>query len=607
VFQPTPTSGRLTLGLVLGLALALGAAAWSVARTGVREERLSDEQVAETLARGLASAVAPSGSTGPDGLEPRTVAPLVERFAEEHPEVTAARVLDLAGKRLVASTAPGDVAEKAAPRRLSLDEKPLYDLGQELRAAIEENRRLGREWKPEISARTADGRIQVAAPIFEGGPQSDRQAGGQGEVIGTVVLDLTVLERAADAGTSRTGTPWLAALLTLAVTLALFLGSAVGIPALRRHPGVQAVVATALFVAAVAAFWSWAAEHLPEEIPRGNLVGLAGWSGGFGLAVLLFVGLGVGARVRRALAVHRRAYLYVVPAMLSMLVLVFFPFFYGIILSFTNANIYNTDQPITDLWVGFGNFREILGDTDVVRDTPEGRVIDYSSFYWTLGFTIVWTVTNVTIGVSIGLLLALILHRKGFALKPVYRIILILPWAMPNYITALIWKGMFHSQFGTINQLIQILGGSPVSWFDTPFTAFLTVLSTNGWLSFPFMMVISLGALQSIPADLYEAARVDGASGVQQFRSITLPSLKPALVPAVIISVIWTFNMFNIIYLVSGGNPGGSTEILITEAYKIAFEQYRYGYAAAYSTVIFLILFAYGAWQNRVTRATEGL
>jgi arabinogalactan oligomer/maltooligosaccharide transport system permease protein len=121
------------------------------------------------------------------------------------------------------------------------------------------------------------------------------------------------------------------------------------------------------------------------------------------------------------------------------------------------------------------------------------------------------------------------------------------------------------------------------------------------------MMVISLGALQSIPADLYEAARVDGASRWQQFRSITLPSLKPSLVPAIILSVIWTFNMFNIIYLVSQGEPGGSTEILITEAYKIAFEQYRYGYAAAYSTVIFAILLVYGVWQNRITRAAEGI
>ena len=121
------------------------------------------------------------------------------------------------------------------------------------------------------------------------------------------------------------------------------------------------------------------------------------------------------------------------------------------------------------------------------------------------------------------------------------------------------------------------------------------------------MMVVALGALQAIAADLYEAARVDGATRWQQFRYVTLPSIKPALVPAVILSVVWTFNMFNIIYLVSQGEPAGATEILITDAYKIAFEQYRYGYAAAYSVVIFLILLTYGIWQNRTTRATEGI
>jgi len=121
------------------------------------------------------------------------------------------------------------------------------------------------------------------------------------------------------------------------------------------------------------------------------------------------------------------------------------------------------------------------------------------------------------------------------------------------------------------------------------------------------MMVVSLGALQSIPAELYEAARVDGASRWQQLRSITLPSLRPALVPAIILSVIWTFNQFNVVYLVSAGQPAGATEILITQAYKLAFEQYRYGYAAAYSMLIFLILLAYGVWQNRVTRATEAI
>ena len=119
------------------------------------------------------------------------------------------------------------------------------------------------------------------------------------------------------------------------------------------------------------------------------------------------------------------------------------------------------------------------------------------------------------------------------------------------------------------------------------------------------MMVVSLGALQSIPGDIYEAARVDGANRWQAFKAITLPSLRPALVPAVIISVVWTFNMFNIIYLVTAGEPGGATEILVTQSYKFAFERYRYGYAAAYSTVIFAILLIYGVIQNRVSKATE--
>jgi arabinogalactan oligomer/maltooligosaccharide transport system permease protein len=199
------------------------------------------------------------------------------------------------------------------------------------------------------------------------------------------------------------------------------------------------------------------------------------------------------------------------------------------------------------------------------------------------------------------------MNVKGLALRPIYRVLLILPWAMPNYITALIWKGMFHRQFGVVNQAMSILGVEPISWFDTPFTSFLTAYATNGWLSFPFMMVVSLGALQSIPADIYEAARVDGASRWQQFTAITLPSLRPALVPAVILSVVWTFNMFNIIYLVTGGSPDGATEILVTQAYKFAFEKYQYGYAAAYATIIFGILLVYGNVQNRVTRATEAI
>ncbi len=123
----------------------------------------------------------------------------------------------------------------------------------------------------------------------------------------------------------------------------------------------------------------------------------------------------------------------------------------------------------------------------------------------------------------------------------------------------------------------------------------------------PFLRVVALGALQSLPKELYEAAEVDGASTWYKFRTITLPLLKPALFPAIILGTIWTFNMFNVIYLVSRGAPNGSTDILVIEAFRWAFERGdRYGYAAAYSSLIFVILFFYTIMTNRITRATEG-
>ncbi len=148
--------------------------------------------------------------------------------------------------------------------------------------------------------------------------------------------------------------------------------------------------------------------------------------------------------------------------MLGMLVLVFFPFFYGVALSFTDSNIYNTDKSIREIWIGLDNYGDILGDFHVVESRPPtGRVFNYQNFYWTLGFTVVWTVTNVTIGVTRRAdPRADPQHARGSACRPIYRVLLILPWAVPNYITALIWKGMFHQQFGVINQVLQMFGGA---------------------------------------------------------------------------------------------------------------------------------------------------
>lgn len=601
-----------------------------------------------------AASAAPEAAPADDAGD--KVRAAVAAFAAAHEQVVAIRVVTFEGIRLDASTAPGDTGANAAPRKLAREEKGLYDLGQKLRAAVQNNRETG----DEAGARAEE----VAAERREGGALSF--AGPvevDGDVVGMVQMETTPQPPEAHYA-------WLPALsATFAPVLALFL-LALGI---RERRALLAVTSAILLLAALWGFAGFAERSLAaakrttaeamaaqikterasaESVARELGSPASGWNvaawdadayrkprglidaqgaideaklgaeslryagrtkralavvGLLALALLGFVGFGGAATMVENLVEHRTAYAYTLPAMFGMLFLVFLPFLYGVMLSFTNANIYNSNKPIFDIWNGLANFGDILGDFHVVQRTADGLVFNYQNFYWTFGFTVVWTIANVTIGVTLGLLLALVLNTKGLAFRPFYRVILILPWAMPNYITALIWKGMFHPQFGVINQILQIFGGSPVAWFDKPLTSFAAVVTTNGWLSFPFMMVISLGALQSISADLYEAARVDGASRWQQFKSITLPSIKPALVPAVILSVIWTFNMFNIIYLVSGGEPGGATEILVTQAYKLAFEQYRYGYAAAYSVVIFLILLGYGTWQNRVTQATEGV
>jgi len=281
-------------------------------------------------------------------------------------------------------------------------------------------------------------------------------------------------------------------------------------------------------------------------------------------------------------------YLYLFPAMFSMVLLVFIPFAVGTAVAFF-AHRSGEYQ-----FVGFSNFISILLSEDFPITNP-------LSFYFTLAVTIMWTSVNVFLHVSIGLMLALMLREPWLKMRGIYRMLLIIPWAVPNYITALIWKGMFNRQFGAINGILQSLGLEPVSWFSSFWTSFAANVTTNTWLGFPFMMVTALGALQAIPRELEDAANVDGANAFERFRHVTLPLLKPALLPAVILGSVWTFNMFNIIYLVSGGEPDGGTEILISEAYKWAFQrQERYGYAAAYATLIFIVLLVYSKTTEKV-------
>jgi len=279
------------------------------------------------------------------------------------------------------------------------------------------------------------------------------------------------------------------------------------------------------------------------------------------------------------------AYRYLAHAVLAVGILVILPLSVG-------AGTSLFAGPSTDMhYVGLGNFFEIL-------TARGGPLLGTGSFYLVLLVTLLWTLVNVAFHLGIGLAVGLLLSRPLLKMKAVYRVLLIVPWAVPNYVTALAWKGMFHRQFGAVTGIIHatndLLGTSiePISWFAQFSTAFTANVATNVWLGFPFMMVVTIGALTSVPKDVLEAAEVDGASRWQRLTQVTLPIIRPTLMPAVTLGAIWTFNMFNVVFLVSGGDPDGTTDILVSDAYRWAFtREAQYGYAAAYAVLIFLLLF----------------
>ncbi|MEJ5257557.1 MAG: ABC transporter permease subunit [Fervidobacterium sp.] len=242
---------------------------------------------------------------------------------------------------------------------------------------------------------------------------------------------------------------------------------------------------------------------------------------------------------------------------------------------------------------GLKNFTRIF--TDPTVSGPFAKI-----FVW--NFT--WAALSVLFTFVIGLILALVLNNPNLRGRAIYRSLLIIPWAIPAFISVLVWKnGFFNETYGILNKFVvtQLFGAEPIKWFNDPFWAKVAVLTVNTWLGFPYMMVVSLGALQSIPEDYYEAAAIDGANKWQRFWKITFPLLMTTIAPLLVGSFAFNFNNFVNIYLLTGGGPAmpntttpaGSTDILISYTYKLAFEGGRgqdFGFASAISIIIFLIV-----------------
>jgi ABC-type sugar transport system permease subunit len=385
-------------------------------------------------------------------------------------------------------------------------------------------------------------------------------------------------------------------------------------------------------------------------------------------------------------------WLFIAPSLIVMIFITFLPQLYQIIISFLDFRVEHLGGAVAP-FIGLENYRRVI--------TSELNVPNYN-FFPLLGFNVVWTLVNVALHASIGLAVALALNAQYVFGRRIYRALFVLPWALPGYITALIWNNLWQQNDGGINLLIRsfnetfgtnfatrtawltslerpidlrgwpiivlvLVGCSLATWwlarrtirlglrnketgqldvsrtvfsiggiiilgaavvgtlvdvfasgaqasnavidlFDragAPTLAFYAVLIANVWLGWPFMMTVATGALQSIPPDLYEAADVDGASKWVQFTNITLPLIRPAMVPAIMLGTIWTFNQFNVIFFITAGGPRGQTDLLVTQSYKLIQQEQLYGAAAAFSIVVFFILLVITLINNRITRATE--
>lgn len=277
----------------------------------------------------------------------------------------------------------------------------------------------------------------------------------------------------------------------------------------------------------------------------------------------------------------------VTPALSLIALIVLFPILYTVYISFTNMNIYHW---FTFDLIGLTNYRRALFLLD-------------SGFLRAIGITILWTVVNMTIQLIVAFVVASLLNHPRMRLRGFYKTLLMLPWAIPGYVSILLWRtGMFNTQFGLLNQWMNAIGQDDVQWLNGNTIAFTSATIVNLWLALPFMIMIMDGALQSIDKSYYEAADIEAATTIDKARHITIPLMRPVIAPAVVITIFTTFKQFDIIYLLTmlpGAQTGANLSTVITYAYENAFITNNYGYSSAVSTLIFAMLITATLLWNR--------
>jgi arabinogalactan oligomer/maltooligosaccharide transport system permease protein len=291
-------------------------------------------------------------------------------------------------------------------------------------------------------------------------------------------------------------------------------------------------------------------------------------------------------------------YAYLAPALVSITFLTIFPLIFTVVLAFTDANLVTFNKG-TVSFIGLQNFVELL----------QGGFADV--FFPVFGWNILYALACVVTQFSLGLAVALLLNNPHMRESNFYRAILILPWAIPGNLAIIAWTGLFQTTGGTINVwLHNLFGISPIPWLQDPNLAKVAVLIVNLWLGFPWFMTVSLGALQSIPTEMYEAADIDGASKWVKFSRLTMPLLFRVAAPLLISSFATNFNGFNTAFLLVNGGPSrpgpyqaGYTDILASVGYKLTVSLNRYGLSAALSVILFFIVAGISILNMKLTGA----
>ena len=277
------------------------------------------------------------------------------------------------------------------------------------------------------------------------------------------------------------------------------------------------------------------------------------------------------------------SYAWSSPSLILIALMVVFPIVYTAYISLTNMNVYHWfDFTI----IGFENYTKALFVFD-------------SGFLSALFATILWTIVNMVFQLVIAFALVTLLNIQKLKLRKLYKTLLMFPWAMPGYVSILLWKtGMFNTQFGLLNQWMEKLGQETVRWLSNDVSAFICCTVVNLWLALPFMIMIMDGAMQSIDKSYYESAILDGATWLERTRYITIPAITPIISPAVIITVFTTFKQFDVVYLLTqqaGAKTGSGFHTILTYAYENAFITNNYGYSSAISIIIFVLLLVFSA------------